>query len=108
MIEIRNAGVIRPADMRALQEFAGDYPECEPVLLYRGSDGLEVCGIRCMPVIEFLEKCAWNSGSALSIRRAPLGTPRLSTTPQQRLSFHARAASCNPYPTRVRHQFRSC
>jgi len=53
-IEVKNAGVVRPGDVRGLRAFAEDYPECEPLLLYRGADRLSVAGIRVAPVEEFL------------------------------------------------------
>jgi uncharacterized protein len=52
--EVKNSGVVRPADVRPLRGFMEDYPECEPLLLYRGTDRLEVSGIRCVPVDVFL------------------------------------------------------
>ncbi len=54
-IEVKNAGIVRSADVRPLRTFSEDYPECEPLLLYRGPDRLEVGGIRCVPVEEFLD-----------------------------------------------------
>jgi hypothetical protein len=53
-IEVKNAGTVRPADVSPLREFAGDYPECAPLLIYRGTDRLEIAGVRCEPVEEFL------------------------------------------------------
>lgn len=53
-IEVKNAARPRSADVRALREFATDYPECRPVLLHRGTDSLEVAGIPCVPVEKFL------------------------------------------------------
>ena len=55
-IEVKNAATIRPADVRPLQSFVQDYPQCEALLLYRGSDALKVGGIRCVPVEQFLEQ----------------------------------------------------
>ena len=37
-IEVKNSARIRPQDLRALEAFAADYPECEPLLLYRGEE----------------------------------------------------------------------
>lgn len=54
-IEVKNSATVRSADVRALRTFSADYPECEPLLLYRGADRLEVGGIRCLPVEAFLE-----------------------------------------------------
>jgi predicted AAA+ superfamily ATPase len=53
-VEVKNAARVRPEDLRALRGFAAEYPECEPVFLYRGTDRLLVDGIRCLPVEEFL------------------------------------------------------
>ena len=55
-IEVKNSGVVRPADVRALRAFIADYPECEPLLLYRGTDRLEVGGVSCVPIEQFLEQ----------------------------------------------------
>jgi uncharacterized protein len=40
--------------VRPLVSFITDYPEAEPLVLYRGSDRLLVDGIRCIPVEDFL------------------------------------------------------
>lgn len=61
-VEVKNAGVVRPADVRALQSFREDYPEAETVLLYRGSDRLEVGGVTCVPVDDFLRQLAPGTG----------------------------------------------
>jgi predicted AAA+ superfamily ATPase len=53
-IEVKNAGVVRAADVSAIRSFAADYPACTPLVLYRGTDRIEVGGVRCMPVGEFL------------------------------------------------------
>ena len=53
-IEVKNSRVVRSDDLRALLTFRSDYPECEPVLLYRGEDRLVVGGVRCIPVEDFL------------------------------------------------------
>ena len=37
-IEVKNTAVVRSADLRALKTFGADYPECEPLLLYRGEE----------------------------------------------------------------------
>jgi predicted AAA+ superfamily ATPase len=51
-IEVKNSAQVR--DTRALRAFVEDYPECTPLLLYRGTDRLEIGGVRCIPVEEFL------------------------------------------------------
>lgn len=53
-LEVKNTASVRPADLRAITTFIEDYPECTGLLLYRGSDRLEINGIRCVPVDEFL------------------------------------------------------
>lgn len=53
-IEVKNTASVRTTDLRALRTFIGDYPGCEGLLLYRGSDRIEVNGIRCVPVGDFL------------------------------------------------------
>lgn len=55
-IEVKNASVVRPADLRSLRAFREDYPEAALLLLYRGHDALMVDGIRCLPVAEFLRE----------------------------------------------------
>lgn len=53
-LEVKNASSVRPGDVRALQSFVADYPECTPLLLYRGNQRLQVGGIACLPVNDFL------------------------------------------------------
>ncbi len=53
-IEVKSSSRVRPQDLRALKSFGEDYPEAQLRLLYRGSDALEVEGIRCLPVERFL------------------------------------------------------
>jgi predicted AAA+ superfamily ATPase len=53
-IEVKNTHTVRSADLRGLRALRADYPECEPLLLYRGDDPLVVDGIRCLPVEGFL------------------------------------------------------
>ena len=52
-IEVKNAARVRPRDLSGLRAFREDYPEAS-LLLYRGPDALEIDGIRCLPVEEFL------------------------------------------------------
>jgi uncharacterized protein len=61
-VEVKNAATVRTADVRALQSFREDYPEAEAMLLYRGSDRLEVGGIPCVPVADFLTQLAPGEG----------------------------------------------
>jgi len=53
-IEVKNTANVRRADVRALRSFVQDYPGCTPVLLHRGEDPLEIEGVRCLPVADFL------------------------------------------------------
>ena len=55
-IEVKNADQVRPADLRGLRAFVSEYPECRPLLLYRGTAKLEIGGIPCWPVAEFLTR----------------------------------------------------
>lgn len=52
--EVKSAARVRPEDLGGLRAFVEDYPECRPMLLYRGSERLEVDGIPCVPVDRFL------------------------------------------------------
>ena len=53
-IEVKNSLRIRPEDLRGLNAFRTDYPECTCTLLYRGTDELERDGIRIVPVDHWL------------------------------------------------------
>jgi len=53
-VEVKNSIRVRSEDLAGLKSFAADYPECEPLLLYRGSERLKIERIRCLPVDEFL------------------------------------------------------
>ncbi len=53
-IEVKNGTKIHPKDLRGLQEFKKDYPECTPLFLYRGTHRLVRNGILCLPCEEFL------------------------------------------------------
>jgi predicted AAA+ superfamily ATPase len=53
-IEVKHAGEVRRADLRSLRAFGEDYPEAQLRLLYRGSETLEIDGIRCLPCGGFL------------------------------------------------------
>ncbi|MFH1017238.1 MAG: AAA family ATPase [Pseudomonadota bacterium] len=52
--EVKRSRSIQPADLRGLKAFRGEYPACQPVLLYGGRDRLVRDGILCAPVEEFL------------------------------------------------------
>lgn len=53
-VEVKHTDRVRDADLRSLAAFGADYPQAELRLLYRGAERLEVRGIRCLPVKEFL------------------------------------------------------
>lgn len=53
-IEVKNNVAVRSADLRGLKAFREDYPEAELRLLYRGTEALEIDGIRCLPCEQFL------------------------------------------------------
>jgi predicted AAA+ superfamily ATPase len=53
-IEVKNTARVRPQDLRALKSFVSDYPECEPLLIYRGTERLRIEGIWCLPGSVFL------------------------------------------------------
>ena len=53
-LEVKNGRDVRRGDLRSLKAFRQDYPECEPVFLYRGADRLRIDGIACVPVDAFL------------------------------------------------------
>ena len=55
-IEVKNAGRVHSADLRALRTFRADYPEADAAVLYRGRDRLRIDGIWCLPVDEFLRQ----------------------------------------------------
>ena len=53
-VEVKNTAVVRSQDLQALRSFRYDYPECEPIFLYRGRDRLLIDGVLCVPGEEFL------------------------------------------------------
>ena len=53
-IEVKNNTQAFKGDVRGLKEFYKDYPECTPLLLYRGSKKVVINGILCIPCKEFL------------------------------------------------------
>jgi predicted AAA+ superfamily ATPase len=53
-IEVKNNTQAFKGDLRGLKEFCKDYPECTPLLLYRGSKRVVIDGILCIPCEEFL------------------------------------------------------
>ena len=55
-LEVKNSDRVRSGDLRSLRTFLGDYPECEPLLLYRGEDRQLIDEIPCVPVADFLRR----------------------------------------------------
>ncbi len=53
-LEAKHTTTVRPKDLRALKAFREDYPEATVRLLYRGSETLEVGGVRCVPCSDYL------------------------------------------------------
>jgi uncharacterized protein len=53
-IEVKNSTKVYSQDLRGLEAFKEDYPECTPLLLYRGAHRLIEKGILCLPCEEFL------------------------------------------------------
>lgn len=53
-IEVKNGAKVSSLDVRGLLHLIEDYPECQPVLLYRGKEKLMVKGVLCLPVEKFL------------------------------------------------------
>ncbi|NGX33660.1 MAG: hypothetical protein K1060chlam4_01731, partial [Candidatus Anoxychlamydiales bacterium] len=55
-IEVKNNTKVSFKDVKGLIHFSEDYPECTPILLYRGNQRLKIKGILCMPCDEFLKQ----------------------------------------------------
>jgi predicted AAA+ superfamily ATPase len=53
-IEVKNNRRVRHEDLGGLKSFAAGYPECKPLLLYRGQERLKIDRIQCLPVEDFL------------------------------------------------------
>lgn len=53
-IEVKNASVVHPSDLRSLKAFGLDYPEAKMYLLYRGTESLKKDNIRIEPCASFL------------------------------------------------------
>ncbi len=53
-IEVKHGETIHPNDLKGLEAFQADYPECTPILLYRGKTRMQKKNILCMPCEEFL------------------------------------------------------
>lgn len=55
-IEVKNARRVHAADLRGLRAFGEDYPQAQPLLLYRGTEKLAIHGIPCLSVETFLRE----------------------------------------------------
>jgi predicted AAA+ superfamily ATPase len=55
-IEVKNSSKVRDQDLRPLRTFQKDFPECRPLLLYRGPERLYRHGVLCLPCEEFLRQ----------------------------------------------------
>lgn len=53
-IEVKKSESIRPQDLKGLQEFKKDYPECSLILLYGGKEKIMIQEILCIPISDFL------------------------------------------------------
>jgi predicted AAA+ superfamily ATPase len=54
-IEVKNTRNIRRIDLRPLKTFHQDYPECNPLFVYRGNEKLLIDDILCVPCEIFLK-----------------------------------------------------
>ncbi|MEW6281722.1 MAG: AAA family ATPase [Candidatus Eremiobacterota bacterium] len=63
-LEVKSGATLHPRDLSGLKGFTQDYPEARPILLYGGKQTLEVEGILCLPVEDFL--LALRPGTALA------------------------------------------
>jgi predicted AAA+ superfamily ATPase len=52
--EVKHTATLRPRDVESLRAFGEDYPEANLRLLYRGSEPLEIAGVRCLPCERYL------------------------------------------------------
>jgi len=53
-IEVKNTTRLRPEDLRSINNFKEEYPECKAFFLYRGKERLKKEKVFCMPCEEFL------------------------------------------------------
>jgi hypothetical protein len=53
-VEVKNATQVRPDDLRALRNFADDYPQSQRNVVYRGKERFKRDEILCLPAEEFL------------------------------------------------------
>lgn len=55
-IEVKNSANPQTRDTRSLRSFTQDYPECSTRLLHRGSQALNIEGVRCLPCRDYLRR----------------------------------------------------
>jgi len=54
-IEVKNTKNVRRNELRSLRTFHQDYPECNPIFVYRGDEKLLIDNILCIPCETFLK-----------------------------------------------------
>jgi predicted AAA+ superfamily ATPase len=54
-IEVKRGQEVHSHDLKGLQTFQDEYPECTPFFLYLGKERRKICGIDCIPVEMFLK-----------------------------------------------------
>lgn len=54
-IEVKNTQKVRRSELRSLKAFHQDYPECNPIFVYRGNERLLIDNIICIPCEAFLK-----------------------------------------------------
>lgn len=55
-LEVKAGTTIHKSDLRHLRAFQQDYPECICLGLYRGDERIEINGILCLPIEDFLRQ----------------------------------------------------
>ena len=60
-IEVKNSKKVQRKDLSGLNSFRTDYPESRAILLYRGTEVLQIDDIRCLPCTLFLEQLIPNT-----------------------------------------------
>ena len=70
-IEVQNSRRLRPQDLRGIETFLQDYPQCEGMLLHRGEERARVGRIWCVPVQDFLRGLHPGRGLTAWLRDRP-------------------------------------
>lgn len=60
--EVKNADRVHSTDLRGLRSFRSDYPEADAAMLYRGRERLNIGGVWCLPVGDFLRETVPGKG----------------------------------------------